>query len=508
MQHIRQFMALLAAALLLWGCAEQPTTQEKLDRANAYLSEYGGEAHYRAAALDLYRQVLPEAVEAGNHSQQVEAHFGIGMIGFLDLAQAVPELVASVGEDEDAPEEEGSDLPPADQLAEIIETLLHQVLGVGIVDHFAHVKDEEEFSFYFESLVFAAVDEDEEPLDLSGTWDLTEVRLLYGTFQILLAAADYVFAYDEVVETILEGVLSGADLPEVPTSVGEFPVWIVDAAEAMGLTPLPWLQDDFGVLPAGTDLAPIRARLSDGLEAMADGFAYLQTVEEVEGERRRFSQRNFVGSLISLVVDLPSAIARFVSSQITPAVLEEMFADLQASVDVETHAFVTPPFVWRLANLAGPLLFANYDELVDICCDGETLNPAGLSVPALNLSRLFTHPIEDIKDPMTGLLPWFDDEGLFALESESPAEGEHEYDDLTRDQEWPSPCGDPDPENGIVDPVYLFFCNADLNGLLVPTVEDDGAYVADMDTPYGNADLMRLVSHVIWIVESVNVDTL
>jgi len=69
-----------------------------------------------------------------------------------------------------------------------------------------------------------------------------------------------------------------------------------------------------------------------------------------------------------------------------------------------------------------------------------------------------------------------------------------------------TPAGTVDAGNGIVDPIYLFFGNASMNGMLIPVVatgNPDAPYAADTTKTYTNADLIGLVSSIVWMVNGL-----
>ncbi len=535
----RILSTLLLAFVFTAGCSvEEPPTAEKLAEAERYLSEHGGEAAYRALAFDLYKDV----VEAGTEDEQVRAHFGLGMIQFLDLVQAIPSLVASSGGAE-GEEAGGASLPPPEQLAKTIHVFVHQALEKGIVDHFAHVIAQPDFTFTFENLVLPATEPTQPTVVLSGEWDITEIAGLYGVFQIAVGAVDLVYAYDGVLATVLDAALSGKPVPAMPSNPAEIPAWISEAAIALGLKPLPWLRPEFGKLADPAELVAIRARFVDGFGALTLSMEYLDAEHDDQGDDV-FPKSSFVSTLVAKFTQ--DFIASTAANLLGYGVLHETFSDLKASVEHDGSVYIPADGIWNLLGQAKSFL-GEYDGPLD---------PVGMRIPGLNLSRLFSHPITDLKDPKAGLLPWFDAEGTFFSESEQepwtdkngngdadageftdggidgfldadfdgvadaagrPGDGDTVFNDylgLRTDATrlgpigHESPCADGavDRPNGIVDPVYLFFCNGNFNGLLVPVTDSTSSmelYEVDGSRDYGNPDIMRLLSTIVWLVENL-----
>src|SRR5690606_14309050 len=117
------------------------------------------------------------------------------------------------GGDESA-EGEDTALPPAEDLAPVIDTLLHELLGTGIVEPWRAVVAADDFSFTFgpdpadssaPGLVLNLAGGT--TLDLNGEWDLAEIRLIYGVLQSALAVVELAYAWDGVVETALSVAL-------------------------------------------------------------------------------------------------------------------------------------------------------------------------------------------------------------------------------------------------------------------------------------------------------------
>jgi hypothetical protein len=505
--------------LSLSACTAEVSVESKLETAEEYLSEHGGEPGFRAAAYDLYLDVLSD----GNKEQKVRAHFGVGMIGFLDLVQGLPRLL----ETDDSEGESESDMPPADAMARAVDTLIHQSIDRGIVKHFAVVRESEDFSFVFKNLAFPVTDSSETPINLSGEWDLTEIGAIYGALQIVVGLEEFLYSYDFLIETVLEAVLSGKPIPELPSSPAEFPAWLVQAAKDLGLDPLPWLRPEFGVLNPNADLAAMQARLDDGFGALLGAIEYLDKESDNQNDDV-FPKSKFVRSLLEKL--LPDAgVATIAGNVVTNDLLIQLFGALQTSAQGK-GAFMIPEDVYELLELV-------VDKSIP-------LNPVDLRIPAINLASLFTNPIKDLKDVETGLLPYYDSKGEFVVESEQEPGNEDDFEDVGVDGfvdadldgvadfagrpgagndtwDYPlgftsgtvpdlrhkSPLGTVELGNGIVDPVYLFFGNASMNGLLLPAKETSPGseeYEPDTGTDYTNADLMRLVSALVWIVDGID----
>ncbi len=471
------------------GCAAETSIDDKLTQADAYLSEHPTEPGYRAVAHQLYSEVL---ADADSRDFKVRAHFGLGMIGFIDLIQGVPQLVAGLGGSDD--EEGGTALPPAAELTETIDILLHEVLETGIADHFGEVLKEDDFAFTFSNFVFPATDPASQDIVLNGEWDMTEIGGIYGAIQVVLALEELVYAYDGVVETAIGALLSGGEIPALPENLDEAPAWLTETAVALGLDPLPWLDPAFGKTDAAR-LIPVRARLADGFGALADAMQYLYD-EQDDQEENLLPKSNPVGRLLRILVGIDMLVENAIGGLVKTDGLQALFEGLEESVRDDSVAFAAPDWVWSLLDLV--IGFSDFEGASD---------PISLGIPGVNLSSLFvadTH-IADLK----AVLPAFDTEGMFVYASEAT-------DDTDRAQTVPSGLhalfadieGRVDPANGVVDPLYLFFNDASFNGLLVPleaSSETTGPdYVADMDGSYENGDIMKLVSNLIEIVSSIS----
>lgn len=510
------------AALVAAGCTTEPSNADKLDLADEYLSEHGGEPAYRAVAYDLYKEVLEGP---DDKSQAVRAHFGVGMIGFLDLVQGLPRLL----ETDENSEESSGDMPPADALAGTIDALVHEVVDRGIVRHFEVVRQEPDFSFTFKTLSFPPTDPTKKPIVLSGEWDLTEINAIYGVLQAVVGTVELLYAYDKVPETVLTAALSGAELPEMPTNPSELPDWVTEVAKLVGLDPLPWLDPAFGRLTDKALLVPIRERFVLGFGALETAMQYLQDERDRQSDDV-FPNDDFLDALLTkLNPGEESLIVGIIGGIITPAKIEELAVALRASTEENDTAFIIPDFVWELLE---PLL------------DNDLNDPIELRVPGIKLSSFFTNPIVDIKDRERGLLPYFDAAGKFLLESEQEPWNDANGNELVDDGEFDdvgvdgildtdedgvadvagrpgkgntvfdfelgfndpglrheSPLGVLEKSNGIIDPAYLFFGDASFGGALVPvTTGTTTTYEADDSKPYTNADLMRLVSSLVWIL--------
>lgn len=513
--------------LLAAGCAAELSVDEKLDKADDLFSEHGGEPGYRAAAYDLYKEALDDA---GSDKQRLRAHFGVGMIGFLDLAQGLPRLFV---EDPNAPEAE---LPPADVLARTVDTLVHEAVDKGIVEHLAVVAAQKDFSFVFTHLVFPVTDVTLTPIDLSGEWDQAEIRVIYGFLQTVVGLEELVYSYDGVVETALKAALSGAELPPLPTNPRALPDWLASAAEAAGLKPLPWLDPKFGLLNKNHRLADAKDRLDKGLSAMHEAFLYLEAEKDLQTDDV-FPNNQFVKTILMRFFPKEASLS-LLGAVIKTDMLRDVFGNLHTSVIDKNKPFLVPDSLWTYIEA----LLGDY---------GGPQTPPDLKMPALRLINLFSDPIQDLKAPADGLLPAFDAKGRFVVESEQEVwtdtnnngdaepgefkdkgvdgfvdvnhdnvadfagrlgEGNAEFDFYlglvtgpTKDLRHVNPASKANDEaNGIVDPVYLFFGDASMHGVMVPIIDGTGLdlYAADLDTPYTNADLMRLVSSLAWFIDT------
>lgn len=520
----RLFLALGLTALVASGCTSEPSNTDKLEQADEYLSEHGGEPAYRAVAYDLYKEVLEGP---DDQSQAVRAHFGVGMIGFLDLAQGLPRLLTTDEESEDS----SGGMPPADALAGTIDALVHEVVDRGIVQHFEVVRQQPDFAFTFKTLSFPPTDPTQKPIVLSGEWDLTEINAIYGLLQTVVGTVELVYAYDKVPETVLTAALSGAELPEMPTNPSELPAWVTEVAKLVGLDPLPWLDPAFGKLSDKALLAPIRERFALGFGALETAMQYLQDESDSQSDDV-FPKDKFLESILKKLLPGDDLIAGVVGGVIGSDEIEQLTGALRSSVEDET-VFILPDFLW---------------DLLDTLISKKPNDPIELHMPGVKLSSFFTNPITDLKDREAGLLPYYDDKGLFVLESEQEPWVDDNGNELVDDGEWEdvgvdgfidldldgeadfagrpgkgdgkfndelglndattlqglrhkSPLGAVDLDNGIVDPAYLFFGDATFGGALMPiTTGTETTYKADTTKPYTNADLMRLTSSLIWII--------
>lgn len=544
---MRRFTVLLPILLALVSCSKPIDPAARLVEAEELLRHRGGDAWYRGIALGKYRDVLDASPTA---DQKLRAEFGIGMIGALDLIQAVPLLVEGLTGDE-GDEGASTTLPDAADLAPTIATLLHELLGTGIVERWRPVVAKDEFSFTFaplpgdDSARGLVLDlTDDTTLDLNGTWDLTEIRLVYGVLQTALAVVDLAYAWDGLVVTALEVALGEGEIPEMPASPAEIPAWLTDALIARGVDPLPWLDPDFGVLPSAADLAPIRARLSDGFGILIAAFDHVASESGGQNDHL-LKAATFTGDLLDLIgVDLGTlSVAANILS--VPS-LRDLLARFDASLASGGPAFLPPPFVVDLLGLVGQggVALTAYEGPND---------PVGLRVPGLRLANLFDQPILDLKAADEGLLPAFDGGGRFIVASEQetcttgtsractafedtgidgaidadldgvaddpnagrPGAGDAIWNDPValrdgRAGQLPpivheAPSGVTEPSNGIVDPVYLFFANPDFNGFFVPLTDavagSSEAVSVATGHSYTNPDLMRLLSSIVWIIE-------
>lgn len=541
---MRRFTLILPVLIALAACSKPVDPAERLAEAEELLRHRGGDAWHRGIALGKYRDVLDADPTA---DQKLRAEFGIGMIGALDLIQAVPLLVDGLSGGDDAGADSAS-LPDAADLAPTIATLLRELLGTGIVERWRAVVALDEFSFTFSPLDDEArgliLDLGDSELDLNGTWDLTEIRLVYGALQTVLAVVELAYAWDGLVVTGLQVALGSGEVPEMPASPAAIPAWLADALVARGVSPLPWLDPAFGVLPDAGRLTPIRARLADGLSALAGAFDHVAG-ESGSQTGHLLKAATFTGDLLNLIgVDLGNlSVAANILS--VPS-LRDLVARLEASLTTNGPAFVPPPFIVDLLGLVGQggVALTAYEGPKD---------PVGLRVPGVRLARLFDQPILDLKDPENGLLPAYGTDGRFVVASEQepcragtslactdyedtgidgfvdadndglpddpaagrPGAGDGVWNDPLalrdgRAGQLPpivhvSPRGVTEPSNGIVDPVYLFFANPNLNGFFVPLTDaapsSAEAVSAVTDRDYANPDLMRLLSSIVWIVE-------
>lgn len=527
---------LFLATLLLTACTPEPSVSDKLAEADRYFQEHGGEPGYRAAAYDLYR----EALEApGTKQEHLRAHFGLGMIGLFDLVQGLPRLLVT----DPAKEDEPSDMPPADALARTVDTLVHVAIDKGIVEHLAVVAAEKDFSFNFIHLVFPATDATQKSIDLSGEWDLAEIRIVYGAAQLVVAIEELGYSYDGLFEAVMKAALSGEPLPEIPSNPRDIPAWLVDAAKASGLEPLPWLDPAFGVLGKNDRIATVKDRLDKGFGAMADAMIYLQA-EKDDQKNDVFPKSSFAKTVITKLIQSDDITLSVVGTVLAADLLQDLFARLRDSVIDPAKPFIIPQ---ELLDYIETLLEGAYD--------GPS-NLVELRVPALRVVKFFDNPIADLKAAKGGLLPAFDAAGEFVVESEQEPWIDENENGLAEDGEYKdtgvdgfvdnnddgvpentgrlgagnnkfdqplaftpygstvtgttlplkhkSPAGKIDAPNGIVDPVYLFFGDASFHGLFVPIVQnvDTELYEADLDAGYTNGDLMRLTSSLVWLIQT------
>lgn len=538
---LRGLFSLAALGLLLGTGCTRETLDEKLDRADSWLRHRGGEAHYRAAAIGLYREVLDAEPTS---AQRVRAQFGVGMIGVADLLQAVPLLVDSLAADPDAPaEDDGSALPPAADLVPVILQLLQSLLDDGIVRPWTDVlTTAPDFSFQFgpdpadpeaRGLVLPALFEGGNPLNLNGVWDRVEIGLIRGLLQTVLALVDGVAAYDGVLLLAFELALGEGEVPEVPPHPADWPDWVVDALTARGVSPLPWLRDDFGRLSDLAAWAGVRTRASDGLNGLAAAFASL--VGDTRPADVLLSRDRFIQDLLALAGVDGGIIGNAVAGVLPATTLSLIVDDLALSLDEADAVFVPGPGLVNLIDLLS-LLYPGPND------------PVGLRWPGLNPSVLFDDPATDLKL----VLPVFDADGRFAVASEqepcfdgsvllclefddvgvdgaADTSGDGQADDpnaapvgagngvwdepiALRDGDTGPPLvhvnpqGVTEPANGIVDPLYLFFDDASFGGVLrLLEVDPDGggnSYRPATDATYANPDLMRLLSSILWLAEA------
>ncbi|RMF18926.1 MAG: hypothetical protein D6761_01430 [Candidatus Dadabacteria bacterium] len=570
---MRVVLSILACVVLAAGCNEVSTTR-KLEQAEQLLRTRVGDAFARAEALGLYRDVY--AATTSGSTEHVRAAFGIGMIGVADLLHSAARLVSDSTDTttETEPDSSAPPLPPGEDLVPILSTLVDVVLDEGIIQPWREVITQDDFSFTFDegSFVLPGIVTDTTPVDLSGEWDLTEIRLIYGLLQEAVTAVKFVAAYDGVVATVVDAALTDATIPDLPDSPAQIPAWILDASDALGFDTPPWLDAEFGVLLAdSTALAALRARASDGLAAIENGLDYLAN-EDDEQDDDVFPQGKFIRQILVRVAGVPDndIVVLAIDPLLSTSRLQELARLARQSLDNDATVFLAPDWVWTdLLETALSTAVGDYPG---------PKRPDGLRIPAINLSTLFTAPVTDLKDRDTGLLPFYciesevgtvagcDRAGAFVTRSEqepwTDANGNDAVDDgefedtgvdglpdangdLVADSsgrpgvgngKWDEPValrsGDPfvalekldstavaslpplaqqhplgstEPANGIVDPVYLFMPNPNLNGLLQPvTSTAPGEYAVATTGVYSNPDLNRLLSSLIWIIDSAN----
>jgi hypothetical protein len=545
----RFILSLSVAAALAAGCAAEKSNQEKVDLADEYLSEHGGEPGYRAAAYDMYQEVLDDGPD--DKAQAVRAHFGVGMIGFLDLVQGVPKLLEKPA----GGEESSSEMPPAAALAKTIDALVHEVIDRGIVQHFDVVRREKDFHFTFKALVFPVTDAATTPIDLSGEWDQGEIGAIYGLLNVVVGAEELAWSYNQVPETVLKVALTDAEIPAMPSNPGELPKWVSDAAKAVGFAKLPWLEKDFGTLTADkAKLAAIRTRFDGGTQALADAFTYTADESDPQDDDV-FPKNKYINTLVKKLLNSDDQDLNTTLDLAAGILPPQELANLVQLVNDSIHNDDKP--------LVLPKLITDIIDLVD-SNDPKILEPVTMRLPAFNLSSLFTHPITDLKDTAAGLFPYFDPKtGEFVLETEQEpyddANGDDliaagEYKDIGVDGFWDrnydgipdtgspthpgagnsqwndplglndetkakptnpplghkSPTGRMEPANDVVDQVYLFFGDASFGGFLVPTTTatDPGVEAYSVDTSgkkYENQDLMRLSSTIFWFAATQDI---
>lgn len=562
-------LSILPLALILFtanACTSEGSLQERLDKANESLQLHAGDAFRRAIALGHYRHVYAKATDA---EMKRDAGFGVGMIGFIDLIHAASQLANETTTTTEDDAEGAAALPSAADLLPIVSELVDSLLDDGIVQPWQAVIQADDFSFKFaeDSFVIPAFSEDGTDIDLSGEWDLTEIRIVYGLVQTVIASYRYVKLYDLVLETVVDAALTDATVPDLPENPADFPFWILEVSDALGFAAPPWLDPNFGLMSDKTELVDIRNRLSDGVNRILEGLEYLRDEDDDQTDDV-FPKNAFLKQVLVRLAGVdPDDIVVVAIDPLVPLVnIIELVTVARDSLDQDDAVLLPPDWVWELVETGVSVGAPNYSGPV---------TPVGLRIPAVNLSRLFTHPIEDLKDSSSGLLPYYCDadevdelpcsrEGEFVTQSEQePYAGEVEdgnFDDTgidcaTRgrcfadanydgdddgfdfsiyvgDGEWQedialragdpaledaeaaallpplahrTPTGGVELPNGIVDPVYTFFVNSSFNDFLVPIVATgENEYAVDTAGAYGNPDLMRLLSAIIWIVESVD----
>jgi hypothetical protein len=277
---------------------------------------------------------------------------------------------------------------------------------------------------------------------------------------------------------------------------------------------------------------------------VVDGLTYLKAEKGTQAARVA-SKDKYLNDLVGKLTT-PSAILKGVLALINPDILLAVFKPLQASISDSTKPFVVPQAVWGMLESASGII-------------GYTgpITAVSLRVPAISPAQFFANPIADIK---TGLLPHFETDGRFTVESEQekwtdtnkdkkaqagefedtgvdgfvdlnndgvadfagrPGAGDGIFNDylgLTNpgavapaiptlpDLKHKTPFGTIDAGNGIVDPIYLFFGNASMNGMLIPvkpTGNVDTPYAADTTKTYTNAELAGLVSSIVWMINGL-----
>jgi hypothetical protein len=544
---LRQLTCLMLFSLLLGsglsGCAKSESVEIKLDRADALLSKEGGNPTNRGLARDLYWEALLDAKETPHLRR---AHFGLGMTYFLDIVHTAlpPPSKNPQPADENPPPAVEPSPEEAEETMRLARRLLHELLDGAVSRHFAKVIDADEFTFVFENLQFEVEAEGGKTriIDLSGAWDLTEIRLIYGLFQTIVGTLDAIFLYEKLPRVIGQLVLHPATLPAFPAELHTLPEWTADLLEGRGLSPLPWNDPHFGQLVPGGAMALLALRderILDGLAAMENGLIYLRTQGRQVPERT-FSASNYLSSMVKIFSD--SVPIQMAVGLIPLGEVEDTFAALQASIGSTQTAFIAPPFVWSLLDTG----------LATLPYFGPT-DPVCLGIPGLRLGRLFERPLA-LTTGEQGIFPHTREDGRFFSLSEQerwtdlngngqvdPGEFLDEgVDGIPEDgasarpgaanNDWDEPIalrGDDacagedidisrlpalaqrnpfttkiDPPNGIVDPVYLFFPNPSFNGLLTPLAEENGTLSAG-SADLSNGQLMRLFSSLLWIVSAL-----
>lgn len=562
---LRRLVA-FALLLLLAGACDNRTPEQKLAEANMLLSQKAGDAFARSRAWGLYKDVYASA-EQGSQLK-LDAGFGVGMAAFIDLIHAASRLANPVSTPVQTAQTKTAPLPAAKDLLPLISTLVDVVLDQGIIQPWQAVVNSNDYSFTFEpsSFVIPAFSSDGTDINLSGTWDLTEIRIVYGLLQNGIAAYRYIELYSGLLETAIDAALTDATLPDLPDNPGAFPAWIMDLSTALGYSVPPWVNPDFGVMRDTAPLLDLRQRASDGFNQIVAGLEYLNA--ESNDKNDVFPRSEFVKQLLIRIggLDETDAVVTVVNGVFPATNIQELFMLLRDSLDNDNDVFLPPAWFWDLIE-GLELIAPDYPGPVD---------PVGLRIPAINLSRLFTHPIVDLKDRENGLLPYYclDDEvglldctlkGEFVAASEQEPYNDADADGIIESGEfsdigvdgfvdanydgmddgldlstyagdglWQQPLAlnpgdaalDPDDDdplvslvpalahytpqgavelpNGIVDPVYIFFGNPSFNQFLLPISNaTDGSYQLNLDVDYSNRDLMRFISSIIWIIESL-----
>jgi hypothetical protein len=551
----------LLVVFLFSSCTETLDVQERFERAKETTLTQSMEPGYRARALgDWYTLDEPDTRATLTADQQKWVDFGIASLTLIDLSLGATDLLGFTEDTDSAENEDASD---ADETAEeengdeldldasVIRSLLERVQVHFISDlaeRWRNVEADKNFSATFEC-----------PLEVQnrysghcvfeGTVNYGEIAFFAGIFSLVDTILNQVLSREGLIEFAVDLFVNP---PELDRSKGN----LFRQIPAIAYTTLEdFATTNYGSSFAGSKLFQVESQTLlnnqktatlEALQLLIDGLTHSQSDSE---EDSAFAGNTYVRDLLERLgrIDVDNSlelIAITGEDNISGIdVLAQELTALRSSINASSNdgqRFYFPSFYGELRELLSAADI-DLDNPVDMhfpsfwfgaLYSAEWLDPKKALLPAADTAnkRFFADFEQEPYKYVEGKVFYDSSDGLGSAEDAGVATttgtagaGNGTFNDLLgkRDSTKLSPIAHIRPDTSVqesannwVDPIYMFWENGSLGGLLGATVQtnantvfdinnDKAEFGPDASVAYGNERLNGFVSSILYIASGL-----